>query len=136
MTCFEKAPDFLDYKEWCFKTWKYWCDKHDVELLILEDELRDSGGGVFNDGVGMKPTWQRWHVWDVLEANNIDADNVALVDIDTMVHWDCPNFFEEANGEFGCIQDKFFLEWTINSIKGYQDLWPDVKFDWTTYFNC
>ena len=72
MTCFEKAPDFLDYKEWCFKTWKYWCDKHDVELLILEDELRDSGGGVFNDGVGMKPTWQRWHVWDVLEANNIE----------------------------------------------------------------
>ena len=136
MTCFEKAPDFLDYKEWCFKSWKYWCDKNDVELLILEDELRPTGGGVFNDGVGMKPTWQRWHVWDVLEANDIDADNVALVDIDTMVHWDCPNFFDAAGGEFGCVQDKFFLEWTINSINGYQDMFPNVKFDWTTYFNC
>ena len=59
---------------------------------------------MFNDGVGMKPTWQRWHVWDVLEANNIDADNVALVDIDTMVHWDCPNFFEERD-EFGKLID-------------------------------
>ena len=55
---------------------------------------------------------------------------------DTMVHWDCPNFFEEANGEFGAIQDRFFIEWTHNSINGYQDFWPDVKFDWTSYFNC
>ncbi len=136
MTCFENAPDFLDYKEWCFKTWEYWCKKNDVELIILQDELRPSGGGVYGDGEGMKPTWQRWHVFDVLDANDVDYENVALVDIDTMVHWDCPNFFDEAGGEFGAVQDKFFIEWSHNSIKGYQDFWPDVKFDWTTYFNC
>ena len=68
MTSFEKAPDFLDYKQWCFKTWKYWCDKNDIELLILEDELRDSGGGVYNEGVGMKPTWQRWHVHKIRQS--------------------------------------------------------------------
>ena len=82
MTCMEKAPDFLDYKEWCYKTWQYWCHKNDVEMFILDEELRPTGGGVYGDGVGMKPTWQRWHVWDVLEANDIDADNVALVDVD------------------------------------------------------
>jgi len=136
MTCFENAPDFLDYKEWCFKTWDYWCKKNDVELIILQDELRPSGGGVYGDGVGMKPTWQRWHVFDVLDANDVDYENVALVDVDTMVHWDCPNFFDEANGEFSAVQDKFFIEWSHRSIKGYQDFWPDVKFDWTTYFNC
>ena len=128
MTCFEQAPDYLDYKEWCLNSWRPWCKKHDVELFILSDELRDK--------TIMKPTWQRWHVFDVLDANEIEYDNVALVDIDTMVHWDCPNFFEEANGEFGAIQDRFFIEWTHNSIKGYQDMWPDTKFDWTTYFNC
>ena len=136
MTCLEKAPDFCDYKEWCYNTWRYWCDKNDVELFILEDELQPTGGGVWTDEPGMKPTWQRWHVFDVLDANEIEYDNVALVDIDTMVHWDCPNFFEEANGEFGAIQARFFIEWTHNSIKGYQDMWPDTKFDWTTYFNC
>ena len=128
MTCFEQAPDVLDYKEWCFKSWKVWCNKHDVEMFILTEELRDKNL--------MKPTWQRWHVFDVLDANDVDYENVALVDIDTMVHWDCPNFFDEAGGEFGAVQDKFFIEWSHNSIKGYQDFWPDVKFDWTTYFNC
>ena len=38
---------------------------------------------------------------EVLDNNGIEYDNVRLVDIDTMVHWDCPNFFEEGNGEFG-----------------------------------
>lgn len=136
MTCLEKAPDYLDYKEWCFKTWKYWCDKNDVQLFILDEELQPTEGGVLTDSPGMKPTWQRWHVFDVLDANDIEYDNVALVDIDTMVHWDCPDFFEEAGGEFGAVQDRFFIEWTHNSIKGYQDYWPKVKFDWTTYFNC
>ena len=135
MTCFEKAPDFLDYKEWCFKTWSWWCKKHNVELIVLQDELRPKGDGTYNMP-GMKPTWQRWHVFDVLDANNIEYDQVALVDIDTMVHWDCPNFFELTDGEFSAVQDKFFIEWSHNSIKGYKDFWPNVDLDWTTYFNC
>ena len=59
MTCFEQAPDILDYKEWCLNSWQLWCNKHDVELFILSDELRDK--------TIMKPTWQRWHVFEILE---------------------------------------------------------------------
>ena len=61
MTCMDKAPDTLDYKEWCFKTWQYWCNKHNVELIVLDQELRDK--------TIMKPTWQRWHVFDILDNN-------------------------------------------------------------------
>ena len=135
MTCFENALDFLDYKEWCFKTWTYWCKKHNVELFILQDEVQPKGDGTYNMP-GMKPTWQRWHVFDILDANQIEYDQVALVDIDTMIHWECPNFFEETGGEFSAVKDKFVIEWSHNSIKGYQDFFPEVKFDWTTYFNC
>tara|TARA_Y100001973_G_C5204294_1_gene340296 strand:- start:917 stop:1657 length:741 start_codon:yes stop_codon:yes gene_type:complete len=128
MTCMENAPDILDYKEWCFKSWRYWCDKNDVQLFILDQELQDK--------TIMKPTWQRWHAHEVLEANNIEYEQVALVDIDTMIHWDAPNFFDLTDGEFSAVQDKFYIEWSHNSIKGYKDFWPDVDLDWTTYFNC
>ena len=104
MTAMVDAPDRLDYAEWCYKSWQYWCDKNDVQLFILEDELRPKGDGTMKVP-GMKPTWQRWHAMDVLDANGIEYDNVALVDIDTMVHWDCPDFFEASKGEFGAIQD-------------------------------
>ena len=128
MTCMEKAPDILDYKEWCFKSWKLWCEKNDVEMIVLDQELRDK--------TVMKPTWQRWHVFDVLKENNVNYNQVALVDVDTMIHLDAPNFFDETNGEFSGVKDDLMVEWVHNSITGYQDMFPNVTFDWTTYFNC
>tara|TARA_R100000005_G_scaffold96462_1_gene83579 strand:- start:547 stop:1290 length:744 start_codon:yes stop_codon:yes gene_type:complete len=127
MTCFEQAPDFLDYKEWCLNSWRPWCKKHDVELFILSDELRDKKI--------MKPTWQRWHVFEILEANGIEYNQVALVDVDTMIHPEAPNFFEETKGEYSGVQDDLMVEWVHNSIVGYQDMFPNTKFDWTTYVN-
>ena len=127
MTCFEQAPDLLDYKEWCLKSWKPWCEKHGIELFILSDELRDK--------TIMKPTWQRWHVFEILEANGIDYGQVALVDVDTMIHPNAPNFFELTNGEYSGVQDDLMVEWVHNSIVGYQDMFPNTKFDWTTYLN-
>ena len=128
MTCLDKAPDILDYKEWCFKSWKLWCKKNNVELFVLDQELRDR--------TMMKPTWQRWHVFDVLEANEVDYNQIALVDVDTMIHPEAPNFFDETNGEFSGVNDDLMVEWVHNSIVGYQDMFPNVNFDWITYFNC
>ena len=105
MTCFEQAPDLLDYKEWCLKSWKPWCEKHGIELFILSDELRDK--------TIMKPTWQRWHVFEILEANDIEYNQVALVDVDTMIHPEAPNFFELTNGEYAGVQDDLMVEWEL-----------------------
>ena len=128
MTYMIDAPDTLDYAEWCFKSWKLWCKKNDVELFVLEDELQPKGDGTYNFP-GMKPTWQRWHVFDVLENNDVDYDQVALVDVDTMIHPNAPSFFEETNREFSGVNDDIMVEWVYNSIKGYQDMFPNVKFD-------
>lgn len=126
-TCMDKAPDLLDYKEWCIKSWKVWCKKHDVDIFILSDELKDK--------TIMKPTWQRWHVFDILDANNIEYNQVALVDVDTMIHPEAPNFFELTKNEFSVVQEDVMVEWIHNSIQGYQDMFKDVKFNWTTYWN-
>jgi len=135
MTAMVKAPDVLDYTEWCYKTWQYWCDKHNVELFILSDEIKPKGDGTYKVP-GMKPTWQRWYVHEVLEANNIDYDQVALVDIDTMIHWDCPNFFELTDKKFSAVREFINIGWIQQSIDGYKDLFPNVKLEWTNYFNC
>ena len=77
-----------DWMDITRKSWEYWCKKHDVEMFVLSDELRDK--------TIMKPTWQRWHVFEILEANEIDYNQVALVDVDTMIHPEAPNFFDET----------------------------------------
>ena len=126
-TCMDGAPDVLDYKEWCYKSWEVWCKRNDVEIFILDQELRDKNQ--------MKPTWQRWHVFEILEANNIEYNQVALVDVDTMIHPEAPNFFNETKGEYSGVLDDLMVEWVHNSIVGYQDMFSKVSFDWTTYMN-
>ena len=126
-TSMDKAPDVLDYKEWCYRSWEVWCKKNDVEIFVLDQELRDRNT--------MKPTWQRWHVLEILEHNGIEYDQVALVDIDTMIHPDAPNFFKLTDRGFGVVGEDVMVEWIHNSITGYQDMFPDVHFDWTTYWN-
>ena len=40
----------------------------------------------------MKVTLQRYWVHDILQSSNIEYDQVLVVDADTIVHPDCPNF--------------------------------------------
>ena len=116
------------YQEYCLNTWKYWCKKNDVELFILNEELTDAKY--------MKPTWQRWYVFDILELNGVNYDQVAMVDVDTMIKWDAPNFFELTDRKFSAVVDQDNIGWVVQSIKAYQHMFPNVKLDWTDYFNC
>ena len=77
-----------DKYSYCVKSWKRWCDINDCELLVLEDLLLPIEQ--------MKITWQRYYVFDILDDNNINYNQVLLVDADTIVHPHCPNFFNKT----------------------------------------
>ena len=81
-----------DSYHYSIKSWKRWCDKNDCELFVLEDLLFPVER--------MKVTFQRYYLFDILEDNNIDYDQILMVDADTIVHPDCPNFFEESDGKY------------------------------------
>ena len=44
-------------------SWKNWCEKNSCELLVWEDLLYPVDY--------MKITWQRYYLFDILEANQI-----------------------------------------------------------------
>lgn len=127
ITCMDGSVD-VSYKTFCINTWQYWCKKNNVELLILDHPISDT--------LYMKPTWQRWHVLDILESNGIEYDQVALVDVDTMIRWDAPNPFNETANQFSVCIDNDNVGWITRSIDGYQKYFNNVHFDWTDYFNC
>jgi hypothetical protein len=84
-----------------------------------------------------KITLQRYWVHDILEHNDINYDQVLVADADTIIHPDCPNFFNETNGKFGVVLNNGCYEWTTRSIKNWGDALfpnqPKVK-PWE-YFN-
>ena len=116
------------YTEYCLNTWKYWCEKNNCELFVLDEELTDAKY--------MKPTWQRWYVFDILDLNGVNYDQVAMVDVDTMIRWDAPNFFELTDRKFSAVVDQDNIGGVKQSIEAYQHMFKDVKLDWTDYFNC
>ncbi|MBC8421989.1 MAG: hypothetical protein H8E03_01055 [Pelagibacteraceae bacterium] len=111
-------------------SWKQFCDKYDCELIMWEDLLFPVEH--------MKITWQRYYLFDILEANNIDYDQVLMVDADTIVHPDCPNFFELTNHEYAVVPNNGSFEWVSRSMDGFSNLLfgGETLFDVWDYVNC
>ena len=66
----------------------------------------------------------------------VKEGKVSLVDADTMIKWDAPNFFEEYNeDEFCGVNDTDSIYWLHNSITSYQKFFPDVNLDTSNYIN-
>jgi len=101
------------------KSWKYWCDKNDCELLVWDELLFPIEH--------MKITWQRYYMFDILESNDIEYDQVLMVDADTIVHPKCPNFFKETENKYCGVKVDGCYEWVVRSIKGFGDKLFDGK---------
>jgi len=110
------------------QSWKKWADKNDCEVLVLDQFIRDQDY--------MKANWQKWFIFDLLEHNNIEYDQILVVDADTIVHPDCPNFFEETEHKLCVVRNDGCFEWVLRSIEKYKDfLFKDLDVDCWEYFN-
>ena len=110
------------------QSWKKWADKNDCEVLVLDQFIREQDY--------MKANWQKWFIFDFLEHNNIEYDQILVVDADTIVHPDCPNFFEETEHKFCVVRNDGCFEWVLRSIEKYKDfLFKDLDVDAWEYFN-
>jgi len=101
--------------------WESYCRNYDLDFKIITK----------SSDVKIAPHWERYTVMERYP----DYDNYLYVDADALVKWDAPNFFEELpHNKLYAVQDIGSLEWTVNSIKGYEDLFPKTKIDWWDYF--
>ena len=100
-----------DNYKFSINSWKQWCEKNNCELLILQDLIVPVEQ--------MKITWQRYYVFELLEENKIDYDQVLIVDADTIIHPNCPNFFNETNGKYSAVMNDGDYECVNKSISQY-----------------
>ncbi len=98
--------------KYSIKSWKHFCDKYNCELLVWEDLLFPLEN--------MKITWQRYYLFDILKGNNINYDQILMVDADTIVHPNCPNFFNETEYKYCGVMNDGCYEWVTRSIREFQ----------------
>lgn len=119
--------DIDSYVQHSVATWRAWCQRNGVRLVVWDRPLCDVAL--------MKPTWQRYRLFELLDAEGIEFDRVAYVDSDTMVRWDCPNFFGLAGDHLGVVRDNS-PGWSFQSMKAHRKFFPGVDLPWYDYFNA
>ena len=100
----------LPYK-YSVESWSKWCDKNDCELFVLTERIYPEDY--------MNANWHKSFVFQLLESNDIDYDQVLIVDADTMVHPDAPNVFNETDNKFCAIHNYGSYDWVCRSIENY-----------------
>ena len=123
-----RATRSLPYK-YSIASWKHWCKKNDCDLVIMDEPICPVSE--------MKITWQRYHVLDILENSGINYNQVLMVDADTIIHPNTPNFFNMTDDKFTAVHNEGCYDWICRSIENYnKHLFPGkIPFGLNEYIN-
>tara|TARA_Y100001963_G_C6770935_1_gene444821 strand:- start:434 stop:1171 length:738 start_codon:yes stop_codon:yes gene_type:complete len=123
-----KKPGRNQPYQYSVKSWKTWCDKNNCELYVLEDRIYPESQ--------MNANWHKLFVFQLLNASNIEYDQILIADADTMIHPDAPNVFELTNNKFCAVHNFGSYDWVCRSIENYKKhLFPNVNVKLFDYFN-
>lgn len=124
----ESKLDRSEPYKYSVKSWKHWCEKNDVEFFMLDQYIFDTNY--------MIPNWYKLYVFDLLDNNDIDYNQIAIVDADTIVHPDCPNFFEMSDNKFCAVHNDGSYDWVCRSMENYsKHLFDGFTFPIWEYIN-
>ena len=111
------------------ESWRRWCKKNDVELFLLEEPVLPMDD--------MHIIWQRYFLFDMLDHNEIKYNQILMVDADTIVHPECPNFFEMSEGKLCGAYFDGSWDWVLRSIENYSKYaFENYMMPWYKYFDC
>ncbi len=115
--------------QYSIDSWRSFCNKYNHQLYLLEEPLVDPKA--------MGVIWQRYFLFDILDHNEIDANQILIVDADTIVHPDCPDIFELTEDKYCLVHDDGDFDWIIRSMENYKHhlFKDDPLFNWYEYFN-
>jgi len=109
-------------------SWKKWCDKNNHLLFVLDQRIHEENF--------MNANWHKIYALELLDANEIDYDQVLIADADTIIHPNSPNVFELTEHKFCAVHGFGSYDWICRSIENYKKfVFPEVDVDLFDYFN-
>lgn len=92
-------------------SWKVWAKHNNSEVFVLEDRIYPKEQ--------MNPNWHKLFVFDLLEANAIEYDQIMIVDADTIIHPDAPDVFKLTEHKFCAVHNEGSYDWICRSMENY-----------------
>jgi|TARA_R110001606_G_scaffold382039_1_gene543575 hypothetical protein len=114
--------------QYAVDSWSTWCDNNNCELFVLTERIYPESY--------MNANWHKLFIFQLLEANKIDYDQILIVDADTIIHPKAPNIFELTDNKFCAVHNFGSYDWVCRSIENYKKhLFPKVDIPLFEYFN-
>lgn len=110
------------YAKYSVKTWEYYCEKWNIDLMMLDENLVED----------CPPIWNKELIYQFGKG----YDKIGIVDSDTMVKWNAPNVFDlVTDGVYG-VNDLCDMNWLFQSIGQRQRFYPNIELDLMKYLNA
>ena len=104
-------PGGISPYKYSIESWKKWAKNNNSEVVVMEDLLCPT--------TDMGIAWQRHYAIEMLENQGIEYDQILIVDSDTIVHPDCPNFFELTEGKYAGVHQEGSMDWCGRSLEHF-----------------
>tara|TARA_R100001443_G_scaffold100162_1_gene107446 strand:- start:183 stop:923 length:741 start_codon:yes stop_codon:yes gene_type:complete len=118
----------LPYSKYSIHSWKKWCDNNDCDLVILDELLCDESQ--------IKVTWQKYNVLDILKNSNIEYNQVLMINTNTIIHPDTPNFFDMTKNKYSGVHQEGSMDWICRSIEHFSKfVFDDKTIPYERYIN-
>ena len=111
-----------DYAQYAIKSWKYWCERNDVDFLLIDEH-------------NPRYKFPVWNKDTIFEKVGDTYDKIGYVDSDSMMKWDAPNPFDLYTDEWCWSKDYSNLRWNHKSARFYQKYYPDQTLDIYNYYS-
>lgn len=106
--------DHQKYFEASKQCWQMYCKKNNIDFIVITKKLPNVKYCV-------------WHKEFVFDYIGDKYEKIALVDFDTLVKWDAPNFFDLYTDEFCGVIDNESLFWMENSIRSFKSNFEEIS---------
>ena len=115
--------------QYSIDSWSHFCNKYGHKLITMEEPIVDT------EYMGV--IWQRYYLFDMLDHNKIDYNQILIVDADTIIHPNSPDIFTLTEDKYCLVHDDGDFDWIIRSIENYKEnLFHDEPLvNWYEYFN-
>jgi predicted O-methyltransferase YrrM len=119
----------FDYFEYTRKSWEYWCKRNECLFVPFTEPIKE-------DLYRFRPNWQKLiFIFDILDKQDIEYDQICLADSTCMIKWNAPNFFELTDKKFTGWRDTDNMRWIYDSIQGYKEFFGGYELDQSKYIN-
>lgn len=119
----------LHYAKYSQACWKWWCQKNGIEFIVFDKPF-----GEDKSLADTPPTIQRWLIPELLIRQRGVGTRVALVDADTMIRSDTPDFLDRSN-KFSAVRVRD-IPWITRSIAAFHSFFPEVALTPHDCFNA